>query len=243
MSFQDYRRGWEDLGQVDPFWAVLTEPARRHGRWEPGQFFATGEAEIAALMKQADELHLPQERKLALDFRCGIGRVARALASRFENYVGVDISQAMIAQAQQWNSDCSRCRFILNTTEDLRSFDDGSVDLVHAGRVLQHLPSETIVHGYISEFVRILKPGGLLVFQLPSDMSLLHLLQPRRRLYSFMRRLGVSERFLLGPVGLSPMVMRAMAEPKIMRLIASLGARLLRSDRRSAMDHTYFVTH
>jgi SAM-dependent methyltransferase len=242
MSLDAHRSSWEDLGRVDPFWAVLTDPARRHGRWDPAEFFATGETEIAALIKRVEALGLPHDRTLALDFGCGVGRMARPLASHFQNYIGVDISEPMIARAQEWNHECTRCRFILNTTGDLKSFETASVDLVHTRYVLQHLPTERLVRDYIREFVRILKPGGLLVFQLPCHISLAHRIQPRRRLYTLLRRLGLSEQLLLGPMSLTPMVMRSMSEAQVGRLITSLGARLVQSEHRSNMDHIYYAS-
>lgn len=237
-----HRRSWEDLGRIDPFWAVLNSPSRRHGRWDPAEFFATGEREINSLMKVAEELGLPQQRKAALDFGCGLGRMARALAAHFESYTGVDVSEPMIAQAREWNRDCTRCQFILNTTGDLSVFGSGSIDLIYSRFVLQHLPSHALVQSYLRELIRILKPGGLLVFQLPSRIGLLHRLQPRRRLYALLRGLGVSERVLLGPLKLTPMVMRAIPEAEVARLVQTAGARLVRAEHPSDLDQVYFVT-
>lgn len=242
MSLRQHRRAWEELGRVDPLWAVLNSATRRHGRWDPGEFFATGEQEITALMKSAEELDLPRERRLVLDFGCGVGRMTRPLAARFESYIGVDISEPMIAQAQQWNRDCARCRFVLNTTGDLRVFESGSIDLIYTRFVLQHLPSAALVKSYLRDFVRLLRPGGVLVFQLPSRISPLHRIQPRRRLYSLLRRLGISERLLLGPLELTPILVRAMPEAEVTRFLTALGARVVRVEHGSDLDHVYFVT-
>jgi SAM-dependent methyltransferase len=242
MSLQKHRQAWEDLGRVDPMWAVLNDPTRRHGQWDPAEFFATGAEDIGALMKSAAELGLPRERKLAVDFGCGVGRLAQLLASHFDSYVGVDISESMIVQARQWNRDCARCRFVLNTTGDLRIFEGGSVDLIYTKFVLQHLPSAELVRSYLSEFVRILRPGGLLVFQLPNRIPLINRIQPRRRLYTLLRNLGMNERLLLGRLELTPIRMRAMPEGKVAQFIAGLGAMLVRVERQSDLDHFYFVT-
>ncbi len=241
-SLPKHRRAWEDLGRVDPFWAVLNSPSRRHGRWDPAEFFATGKREIDALMSAAGELGLPRQHKSALDFGCGLGRMARSLASHFESYTGVDISEPMIAQAREWNRDCTRCRFILNTTGDLQAFESASMDLIYSRFVLQHLPSRALVEAYLSDFIRILRPGGLLVFQLPSRIGLLHRIQPRRRLYALLRGIGVSERVLLGPLKLTPMAMRAMPETEVARLIQTLGGRLVRAEHPSDLDQVYFVS-
>jgi SAM-dependent methyltransferase len=242
ISLRQHQRAWEDLGRVDPMWAVLTSAAHRHGRWHPAEFFATGDSDIAALMKNVDQLGLPRERKLAVDFGCGVGRLSRALAANFQSYVGVDISEPMIVQAREWNRDCSRCRFVLNTTGDLAILDSDTVDLLYTKYVLQHLPSETMIRSYLREFLRVLRPGGLLVFQLPSEIGLLHRFQPRRRLYTFLRELGVSDRHLLGPLRLTPMEMRAIPENAVHAWLRSLGATVIRVERPSKLDFVYFAT-
>jgi SAM-dependent methyltransferase len=242
VSLTRHRRAWEDLGRIDPLWAVLSSATRRHGRWDPAEFFATGEREIAALMKSADELSLPRERGVVLDFGCGVGRVARPLASHFENYIGVDISQPMIEQAGEWNKDCTRCRFVLNTARDLRAFESASADMVYTKKVLQHLPTQGILRSYLSELVRILRPGGLLVFQLPRRIGLLHRFQPQHRLYTVLRGLGISERLLLGRLKLLPMQMRSMPEAEVVGLLTRLGARVVRIDHASDVNQVYFVS-
>jgi ubiquinone/menaquinone biosynthesis C-methylase UbiE len=45
---------------------------------------------------------------------------------------------------------------------------DGSFDLVYSRITLQHLPPRHI-RSYLREFVRVLRPGGLLIFQLPAS--------------------------------------------------------------------------
>jgi SAM-dependent methyltransferase len=242
-SLLKHRRAWEDLGRVDPFWAVLNSPSKRHGGWDPAEFFATGKPEIDSLMKSAVEVGLPHQRESVLDFGCGVGRMARWLASHFENYTGVDISESMIAQAREWNRHCTRCRFILNTTGDLRIFESASIDLIYSRFVLQHLPSRALVESCLRDFIRVLKPEGLLVFQLPTRIGMLHWLQPRRRLYGFLRGIGVSERVLLGPLGLTPIAMRSMPQVGVARRVQALGGRLVRVEHPSDLDQVYFVTH
>jgi predicted SAM-dependent methyltransferase len=116
------------------------------------------------------------------------------------------------------------------------------VDLIYTKFVLQHLPSVELVRSYLSEFVRILRPGGLLVFQLPSRIPLRNRIQPRRRLYTLLRNLGMSERLLLGRLELTPIRMRAIPEGKVTRFLAELGSKLVRVERPSDLDHFYFVT-
>jgi ubiquinone/menaquinone biosynthesis C-methylase UbiE len=241
-SLDKHRRAWEELGRVDPFWAVLTTPEGRHGRWDPTAFFASGGREVAAIMAAADQLGRPEQRDTVLDFGCGVGRLARAFGSYFNSYTGVDISEPMLLKARQWNRECTACSFVLNTAANLSIFESRSFDLVHSKYVLQHLPSQHQVTRYLEELLRVLRLRGLLVFQIPSRISILNLLQPKRRLYALLRRFAVSERILLERLQLTPMSMRSMAELDVVRLMEALGGKILRIDRQSTLEHTYFVT-
>jgi hypothetical protein len=55
--------------------------------------------------------------------------------------------------------------------------------------VLQHVPDRDVIAAYLYEFVRTLRPGGLLVFPLPTDLAPRHRRQLRPRLYSTLRTL------------------------------------------------------
>jgi ubiquinone/menaquinone biosynthesis C-methylase UbiE len=116
-------------------------------------------------------------RTCALDFGCGIGRLTRPLAVHFARVIGVDVAESMIRRASELNSDVPNCEFVLNTRADLALFTSGSVDFVYSYIVLQHM-ERAYAERYIREFVRLLSPQGLAVFQVPSqrDWSLRGLL-------------------------------------------------------------------
>ena len=59
------------------------------------------------------------------------------------------------------------------------------------------MPSVEMVEAYVSEFLRILRPGGLAVFQALSHIPLALRLQPRRRAYAVLRSIGFSEQLLM----------------------------------------------
>jgi SAM-dependent methyltransferase len=163
---------WEELGRDDPFWAVLSWPGTEHGKWDVREFFATGERDVIELLGQA-EAHAPGELRYgsALDFGSGLGRLTRALGERFERVVGVDISAPMTAQARSLVAgQCPNCEFVTSTSETL-PFDDGRFDFIVTLLVLQHLPAR-LARRYVSELVRVLKPGGVLVFQVPTQRRL-----------------------------------------------------------------------
>ena len=83
-STKSLQRDWEDLGQLDPLWAVLSTPTKRHGKWEEQEFYATGREFISGVLKKANQLGVPSATKRALDFGCGVGRLTIALTDFFE---------------------------------------------------------------------------------------------------------------------------------------------------------------
>ena len=147
-------------------WAILTEPEKRGGRWDEADFFAQGRAQLGAILSQLAPLGLPRRRELALDFGCGIGRLTQAACEHFERVVGVDIAASMIAGARARNRFGDRCSYVHNTRADLPFLADESVDFALSLLVLQHMRTE-LAAGYVAEFVRTLRPGGVAVFQVP----------------------------------------------------------------------------
>jgi SAM-dependent methyltransferase len=168
MKLSRARRHWEALGRTDPLRAILSQDAARDDRWEIDTFFATGESEIADLMECIASLGIDVDSRSALDFGCGVGRLTRALAERFDEVWGVDIAPSMIELARRHDRHPERCHFAVNARPDLRMFGDDRFGLVYSSIVLQHV-EPGYQQRYLSEFVRVLMPGGLLVFQLPSE--------------------------------------------------------------------------
>jgi len=167
MDLSDLKAHWEHLGEVDPYWAILSSPETLGNRWDLERFFETGRVNVATFLEVAATLGLPGRRETALDFGCGVGRLTQALCDHFGTVEGVDISSAMIALAGRFNRHGDRCRYHVNDRDDLALFPDASFDLLVAYIVLQHIPPEAS-RAYIGEFVRVLRPGGLALFQLPT---------------------------------------------------------------------------
>jgi ubiquinone/menaquinone biosynthesis C-methylase UbiE len=134
----------------------------------------------------------------------------------------------MVAKARELNRDLSNCNFVVNASADLRTFPDETFDFIYSARVLQHLPTQKAIEQYISEFARVLKSEGLLVFQVPGRMPLRWRLQPRRRVYSLLRRLGVSKEFLYQKLGVFPIKMTHFPQSGVEGLLGRLGIRLLK---------------
>lgn len=168
MKLSRVRRHWESLGKTDPLWAILSQDAVRDNRWEIDAFFATGESEIADLMEYVGSLGIDVDRRSVLDFGCGVGRLTRAFAERFDEVWGIDIAASMIDLARRYDRHPDRCHFAVNARPDLQMFGNDRFGFVYSSIVLQHMEPR-YQRRYLSEFVRVLIPGGLLVFQLPSE--------------------------------------------------------------------------
>ena len=240
-----HRRDWDDLADLDPYWAILTEPGKRFGGWDRDEFLRSGEVEIEGLMVAARDLGLPQEREAALDFGCGLGRLTRGLARHFRLAWGVDISPRMVEQARELHRDVPNCTF--QTTDGTLAFPSARFDLIYSVLVLQHLPTHAAIRSTVRELVRTLRPGGLLCFQVPSRLPLRRRWQLRRRLYGVLRAAGVGERMLYERCGLHPIRMNAVAESEVRAIVATAGGRVLagRVDDHAAAEmasRLYFVT-
>ena len=96
-----------------------------------------------------------------LDFGCGCGRVLRHWAGRpGPDFYGVDISRAAV----RW---CSRHLPFVQATridhEPPLPYPDAKFEFVYALSVFTHL-TEDGGRRWLAELVRVLKPGGLLLF-------------------------------------------------------------------------------
>src|ERR1051325_12110429 len=93
---------WERLAADDPRWAIRTEPGKQ-GAWNEAEFFATGRAEIELALSRLGAVGITPRFGTALDFGCGMGRLAQVLAERFFLVHWVDISSPLIALANERN--------------------------------------------------------------------------------------------------------------------------------------------
>jgi SAM-dependent methyltransferase len=224
---------WEDLAHLDPLWAILTEKSKQFGKWDREEFFATGQAEIDTLMRSCGLNSGDNGR--ALDFGCGVGRLSRALCSYFGEVHGVDISGEMVRLAGEYTPSCT---FHVNPADDLKLFHNDFFDFIYSNIVLQHQSSKEIAKAYITEFLRVIKPKGLIIFQVPSRMTLRGAIQARRRLYSLLRMCGVPAHFIYRRFHLSPMRAICVPPEEIMGTVYAGGGEVVRSYPDSFNDHS-----
>jgi 2-polyprenyl-3-methyl-5-hydroxy-6-metoxy-1,4-benzoquinol methylase len=164
MSLEEINKNWTALGEEDPLWVVLTDPAKKGNRWKEDEFFETGKREVENIFEKLRESGISVHHGKALDFGCGVGRLTQALAARFESVDGVDISDSMIRSAKKFNRFPNKANYHVNVREDLGSFPTGEYDFICSMIAIQHIPQNYQRH-YIEDFMRVLKPGGVAYFQ------------------------------------------------------------------------------
>jgi ubiquinone/menaquinone biosynthesis C-methylase UbiE len=236
------RENWNALAELDPLWTILSDPEKKFGKWDRAEFFSTGarEAERVLMMCRSNAVNVSYGK--VLDFGCGVGRMTRAFSSFFESCVGIDVSQSMVSLAREFNSDRTHCDFVASDTPVL-PFADKSFDFVFSVLVLQHLPSKSLIRRYISEFVRVAKDDGVIVFQLPNEVPLRRRVQLRRRLWSLLSSIGISRAWLFEKLGLIPIIIKGISRREIEKFIVVHGGRVLAVERYDPSEsgfHSYY---
>ena len=111
------------------------------------------------LLARLDLLKLAPTR--VLDVGCGSGYCTRALAQRYRRatVIGVDLAPAMARAARARRRWFSRTAFVVGDAERL-PMASGTVDMLFSNLMLQWCDPERA----FAEFVRVLRPGGALMF-------------------------------------------------------------------------------
>lgn len=162
------REGWDRAAREDAMFNIITDPSKINGGWTPDDFFAHGRLEVDAAIERLGSTVV---KGRALDFGCGVGRLTQALAHHFKRVSGADVSPEMVEQARSLNRCGKRVEYRVNT--ERLPFRTNAFDFVYSVIVLQHMEPD-LQEVYVREFVRVLKPGGLAVFQLPEGTDMLH---------------------------------------------------------------------
>ena len=176
MSLENLKQNWDEFGKTDPLWAIMTNPGKSQNRWEIEEFFATGTGEVARVIKYIRSLTIftpplgwGRKGKTVLDFGCGVGRVTQAFVPYFQTVYGVDIAPSMIRLAKKYAKTRKKdIKYFVNTKNNLKLFPDKKFDFVYCNIVLQHM-QPMFAKEYIKEFLRVIKPGGIALFQMPAE--------------------------------------------------------------------------
>lgn len=169
VNNRDTDSDWKRVAEDDPYWGVLSLDTYRKKSMDVqrlDQFMASGEDYIANLFALINKFLIPDfAPRRALDFGCGVGRLAIPIAKRVNEVVGVDIAQAMLKLCRKHAKQVGLNNITLCTSDDTLSKVEGVFDLVNTYIVLQHISPD---RGYklIQEMINRLTIGGVGSIQL-----------------------------------------------------------------------------
>ncbi len=151
---------WAAIGEAEPYFGVLSSAdyLRENLTVESrDQFFASGEFDIASVLARIHTLYGSDfSPGHAIDFGCGVGRLALAMAKVADRVTGIDISPGMLVEASQ---NCE-ARGLGNVVFAENSLIAGDADWVNSFLVFQHIPPD---RGFplLRQLLDQLRPGGV----------------------------------------------------------------------------------
>lgn len=216
-------KSWEDWAQADPYYAVLSDPARWDGSWasDSAEFFSSGRAEVQAFLQQCQDHDLPVTWDKALDFGCGLGRVTHTLAARCEQVLGVDVSPTMVSEATRLHANVENMAF--HCIGEVADLSGETFDLIWSVLVLQHMGSSAAIQKAMASLCSMLNVSGTMLIEIPHSIpsaSWRGRLRLRTRLFGLLRAVSMPPDFLKRRLGLCPsMTMHAVPESDVIAML------------------------
>lgn len=105
---------------------------------------------------------------LILDLACGRGEWLELLKENHYRAIGVDINKAVIEQCRTRGLEAIEADLM----DYLKTVPDASVAVVTGFHIIEHLPLATLME-LLSETLRVLRYGGLVIFETPNPANIL----------------------------------------------------------------------
>ncbi len=135
---------WEELGRREPYHAALTNEHFLQDNLSPEilvDFYASGEHDVERFLRLVSDHRGGESRPtIAVDFGCGVGRLAIPLAGRAEHVIAIDAAPSMLALADNAARERGVDNIDFLPADRLSSLKRGSVDFICSYIVFQHLP-------------------------------------------------------------------------------------------------------
>ena len=121
--------------------------------------------------KVADELRgFIEPTSVVMDLGCGMGRVAKYLATSCKELHCVDISRTLLRRARKRLKDYPNVFLHRNDGRTLSSFPDNTFDFIFSVITFAHVEKED-AYSYLVEIHRILKKGAKTYLQFPNFLD------------------------------------------------------------------------
>lgn len=136
---------WEKFGKSDPYFGVLSsERYRTAGLTDElrAEFFGSGERHVDTVFATIrDHLDPAFSPRSALDFGCGVGRLAIPFARRIPRVIAADVSDAMLSEAARNCVEQGVGNVAFVRSDDVLGSVPNGLDFIHSFIVFQHIPS------------------------------------------------------------------------------------------------------
>ncbi|MEQ8757935.1 MAG: class I SAM-dependent methyltransferase [Coleofasciculus sp. G1-WW12-02] len=150
----------EEKGLFDGFYGVLTD----HFRGSREEILAR----LKVYLPRIAEAKIGTQDSPILDIGCGRGEWLELLLDAGYVAQGLDLNQIMVEQCKTRELDVIEA----DALTYLQSQPDGSLGAVTGFHLIEHLPFPVLIN-LIEESVRVLKPGGLVIFETPNPQNVL----------------------------------------------------------------------
>jgi SAM-dependent methyltransferase len=158
---------------VVPIQAVADRQAKKERSQQLNEFYMALEDRFRGERSEiCDRLsvYLPliDPTSLAIDLGCGRGEWLSLLRDNHIQAIGIDSSERMV-------KTCENLKFKVLQTDILAymaTLANDSVGSVTGFHIVEHLPFDTVIQVF-SETLRVLKPGGVVIFETPNPENVL----------------------------------------------------------------------
>ena len=169
--FERIHKEWEELGERDPYWSVVTQPHYHLDQFDAHkeQFYSSGnyisEIFLAALRRNNINYN---NMNSCLEVGCGVGRVTSFLAKAFPKVIAADISSSHLELARKYLEEQNVTNVDLHHFSNTYALESlPKVDSILSVITLQHNPPP-IIAWMLGKLLLALNPGGVAYIQIPT---------------------------------------------------------------------------
>lgn len=123
---------------------------------------------LSVYLPLLEEVKLLISGDIVIDVGCGRGEWLQLLKDNGYQGVGIDINQEMLEQCKSMGLSVLES----DALSYLRSLPDSSAGCITGFHIVEHLSFESLVQ-MINETYRVLRPGGMIIFETPNPRNVL----------------------------------------------------------------------